>query len=113
MDARVKKATEIIARKIDKPPSVKDLADQLRLSQSRLQHLFKENTGRALKQFIRATRMANANDLLRDPTRRVKEVAAAVGYPDSSSFSHDFRKHYGKSASELRSSLFLAEFDNK
>lgn len=113
MDARVKKATEIIAREIDKPPSVKDLAEQLRLSPSRFQHLFKKHTGQAVKKFIRAVRMANASDMLRDPTRRVKEVAAAIGYPNSSSFSHDFRKHYGESASKLRSVHFSAGLGNK
>jgi AraC-like DNA-binding protein len=47
--------------------------------------------------------MIRAKNLLQDPTLRIKEVAAAVGYADVSDFSRDFRKEYGQSASQSRS----------
>lgn len=104
MDVRVTMAVEIIAHAIEHPPTVKALSERMRLSCSRFQHLFKKETGQALTRFIRATRMARANIMLRDRTRHVKEVAIAVGYPDLSKFSHHFRKQYGESPSRFRNS---------
>jgi AraC-like DNA-binding protein len=94
-----------VTRDLKKPPSVKDLAAQLRLSVSRFEHLFKQETGRSLKAFVRMARMAKAKTMLEDRTLRVKEVADAVGYNNMPNFVRDFRKEYGKSPSQLRRSL--------
>jgi AraC-like DNA-binding protein len=40
--------------------------------------------------------------MLKDPTLRIKEVAAAVGYADASDFARDFKKEYGQSPSQSR-----------
>jgi len=103
LDARVLSVLEIVAREFDKPLSVKVLAARLRLSPSRLEHLFKAQTGQGLKTFLRAARMTRAKIMLKDPTLRIKEVAAAVGYADVSHFTRDFRKQYGQSPSQSRS----------
>ena len=102
MDARVLRVLKTIARDLGKPQVVKDLAVQLRLSPSRLEHLFKKETGRGIKAFLREARLTRAEELLQDPTLQIKEVAAAVGYADASDFAHDFRKHYGQSPSQTR-----------
>ena len=108
VDARILYVLEIVAREPEKPHSVRDLAAQLRLSPSRFEHLFRQQTGQAFQTFLRAARMAKAKDLLQDPTLRIKEVAAAVGYADVSNFVHDFRKLYGRSPSRSRTSLLSA-----
>ena len=46
--------------------------------------------------------MTRAKELLEDPTLRIKEVAAAVGYWDASDFTHLFRKQYGRPPSQSR-----------
>jgi two-component system response regulator YesN len=83
---------------------VKRLAAQLRLSPSRFEHLFKNQTGQGFKAFLLAARMTKARNMLRDRTLRIKEVAAAVGYANVSNFIRDFTKHYGESPSRSRSS---------
>jgi transcriptional regulator GlxA family with amidase domain len=102
-DERVLSVLEIIARDLEKPHSVKHLAAGLRLSPSRLEHLFKKETGRTVKAFVRDARITQAKNMLQDPTLRIKEVAAAVGYADVSNFAHDFRKQYDQSPSQSRS----------
>lgn len=102
LSPRVRIAVQIIDREIQNPPSVSALAERLHLSRSRFQHLFKRDAGQGVTRFIRATRLSKANDLLRDPTRRIKEVAAAVGYPDSSRFSRDYRKAFGEPPTRFR-----------
>ena len=104
MDARVLSVMETVARSLDKPHFVKDLAAQLRLSASRFEHLFKDQTGLAFKAFLLAARMTRAKNMLKDRTLRIKEVAAAVGYANVSNFIRDFTKYYGESPSRSRSS---------
>jgi len=104
MDARVLSVMETVARSLDKPHFVKDLAAQLRLSASRFEHLFKDQTGLAFKAFLLAARMTRAKNMLKDRTLRIKEVAAAVGYANASNFIRDFTKHYGESPSQSRNS---------
>jgi len=101
-DPRVLRVLKIVAREFDKPLSVKFLAAQSRLSASRLEHLFKAQTGQAIKTSLRAVRMARAMDLLRDPTLRIKEVADAAGYHNMADFVRDFKKRYGKSPTQTR-----------
>lgn len=103
LDARILSVLETVARELEKPQLVKHLAAKLRLSPSRLEHLFKKETGQGFKTFLRAARMSRAKNMLQDPTLRIKEVAAAVGYADVSDFSRDFRKQYGQSPSQSRS----------
>ncbi len=102
-DERVLSVLEIIASDLEKPHSVKHLAAGLRLSSSRLEHLFKKETGRKLKAFVREARITQARNMLQDRTLRIKEVAAAVGCADASHFSRDFKKQYGRPPSQSRS----------
>jgi len=93
---------ETVARNLDKPHFVKDLAAQLRLGPSRLEHVFKQETGQTIKAYVRAARLKKAKHLLQDHTLGVKEVAAAVGYSDASDFAHHFRKRFGQLPSRVR-----------
>ncbi|HXX24510.1 MAG TPA: helix-turn-helix transcriptional regulator, partial [Terriglobia bacterium] len=104
MDARVLRVLKTIARDLGKPQTVKGLAAQLRLSPSRLEHLFRKQTGRGIKAFVRESRLAKAAELLEDPTLQIKEVAAAVGYANVSNFIRDYTRRYGESPSQSRSS---------
>jgi AraC-like DNA-binding protein len=102
VDARVLSVMETVARNLDKQHLVNHLAAQLRLSPSRLEHLFKKETGQTIKAYVRAARLKKAKHLLQDPTLQIKEVAAAVGYSDASDFAHHFRKRFGQSPSRVR-----------
>jgi AraC family transcriptional regulator of arabinose operon len=103
MGSRIAGALEVVVRELDKPQALEHLAAQLRVSPSRFEHLFKQETGQGFKCFVRATRLAKANDLLQDRTLRIKEVAAAGGYGDVSHFVRDFKRQYGRSSSRSRS----------
>jgi len=103
-DARILGVLEVVTRELEKPQSVKRLAAQLRLSPSRFEHLFKNQTGQGFKAFLLAARITKAKDMLKDRTLRIKEVAAAVGYANVSNFTRDFKKYYGESPSRSRGS---------
>lgn len=102
IDPRIKLALEIVAKELDHPLLVNMISSRLGLSGSRFQHLFKKETGRSFKAFVKDARLQRAKELLIDPTRRVKEVAAAVGFNFAANFTHDFTIRFGRPPSQHR-----------
>jgi AraC-like DNA-binding protein len=75
--------------------SVPQLARQVFLSQSRLQHLFKETTGMSLLEYLLLIRIDHACTLLRESRMPITHVAAQVGFHDRAYFARQFRKKTG------------------
>jgi transcriptional regulator GlxA family with amidase domain len=79
-----------------------DLALELNLSESRLQHLFKQKTGVGLGHLLTEKRLQKAAELLAHTTRRIKEIAAAVGYEHTSSFTRAFEQRFSRAPNAYR-----------
>ena len=60
--------------------------------------------GTTFNELLSETRFAVARQLLRDTNLRTTEIAAILGYAESASFDHAFRRWSGTTASEWRSS---------
>jgi AraC family transcriptional regulator of arabinose operon len=75
---------------------ISDLAAELNLSESRLQHLFKQTTGVGLGRVLTERRLQKAALLLRGTRLRIKEIAAAVGYEHTSSFTRAFEQRFAQ-----------------
>ncbi|WP_270165358.1 response regulator [Paenibacillus sp. SYP-B4298] len=73
------------------------LALQLGLSGDRLRHLFKEETGRTLLDYMTELRISRAKRLLEEGTYKMYEIAELTGYKSSQYFSQVFRKATGMS----------------
>ena len=73
---------------------VKDLAQLVNLSASRLEHLFKEETGNRLSHFIQHHKLERASELLRSTPMQVKEISYTVGYEHSASFVRAFKEKF-------------------
>jgi len=71
-----------------------DLAQELNLSTSHLQHLFKQHTGCCLGRLLTEHRLRRAAQLLSDSNMSVKEIAHAVGYEHTSSFIRAFERRF-------------------
>jgi len=74
----------------------------VRLSPSRLRHLFKSQTGEAPMRYLKVRRLQEAAVLLTTTTLTVKEIMYRVGIADSSHFAHEFRRLFGVSPTEYR-----------
>lgn len=83
--------------------SLADLANIVKLSTSRLSHLFRQETGISLGRYVRTSRLTKAHDLLRTGMFSVEQVVASVGMGDRSHFIRAFRAQYRKRPSEVRS----------
>jgi AraC-like DNA-binding protein len=75
---------------------ISDLASRLNLSESRLQHLFKQTTGMGLGHVLTEQRLQKAALLLTGTSMRIKEIAAAVGYEHTSSFTRAFEQRFAQ-----------------
>jgi AraC family transcriptional activator of mar-sox-rob regulon len=91
-------------RTIQSHPSstIHGLALECNLSESRLQHLFKQHTGLGLGQLLADQRMREATDLLAHSNMSIKEIASALGYEHASSFTRAFERYFGKTPSGYR-----------
>ncbi len=93
---------EAIARYVDahldEPLSLDALAKQFYLSKYYLVHLFRENAGLSVHQYILKKRLAACCDAMRNGAA-VGEVYRQWGFGDYSAFYRAFRKEYGLSPS--------------
>jgi len=81
---------------------IHELALECNLSQSHLQHLFKQHTGVRLGHLLNQQRLERAAELLAHSNKSVKEVACAVGYEHTSSFSRAFVRYFQTAPSRYR-----------
>lgn len=93
-----------VLSKIEQNPaaSVQDLARMVQLSNSRLGHLFKTETGVELRHFLLEARLAKAAELLRNTDMQIKEISHLVGYHHVPSFDRTFRKEFKVSPADYR-----------
>jgi AraC-like DNA-binding protein len=86
----------------DLPRTIQDLALECNLSQSHLQHLFKQRTGLGLGHMLTEKRMQRAAALLAETDKSIKEIACAVGYEHTSSFTRAFERYFQQSPRSYR-----------
>jgi len=84
--------------------SVPQLARIVGLSSSRLQHLFKSQTGTCLTAYVYEGRFRKAVQLLKVEGMSLKEIADRLGYHNSTSFSRAFMRRFGVPPAHWRSS---------
>jgi AraC-like DNA-binding protein len=93
-----------VMRKIESglPHSVRELAQEVKMTPDHLQRLFKQETGLRLGSVISERKLGEAAHLLSQTDAVVKEVAYTVGYRHPSSFVRAFRRRFGQSPTEYR-----------
>jgi AraC family transcriptional regulator of arabinose operon len=84
------------------PVNAEKLATEVELSVSRLQHLFKHQTGRTLKQYRKGLVLRKAAQLLSGTFLPIKRIASECGYRSPVNFTQDFRHRFGKSPRQCR-----------
>lgn len=100
LDARLRKLLALIAD--DPLGNSQEWALRLNLSNSHLQHLFKEATGVALGRVLTEKRLQKAAQLLATTNLSIKEVACAAGYEHASSFTRAFERRFAQTPRHFR-----------
>jgi transcriptional regulator GlxA family with amidase domain len=84
--------------------TVSDVANHVYLSPSHFSHLFKKETGLSLVQYLNTYRVEKAEDLLKDTSLDITEIAVKVGFQSIPHFNRIFRKISKTSPRDYRNS---------
>jgi transcriptional regulator GlxA family with amidase domain len=95
MDPRVRQIAELLSEDLSRDLDMEALANSVKLSTSRLRHLFKDETGLTPAQYLKRLRLEHARELMEKSFLRLKEVMPLVGITDESHFVRDFKKTHG------------------
>jgi AraC family transcriptional regulator len=84
---------------------VEALAQMVQLSPFHFSRVFKQSTGMTPLQFVTRERITRAQQLIRETSRSLIEIALDVGYSNPSHFAKVFRKVAGVTPTEFRNAL--------
>lgn len=93
-DGRIREIMDVIESQ--SPQTISDLAIEVKLSESHLQHLFKQETGVRLGRLLTEQRLQKAAELLVRTRLPIKAIAAAAGYEHTSSFTRAFEQRFAQ-----------------
>jgi AraC-like DNA-binding protein len=82
--------------------SVANLARDVGLGPSRLEHLFKYDAKVSIRAFVQERRLVEAAAILAATEERVSVISYQVGFRDVSNFNHAFKKRFGVTPREYR-----------
>ncbi|NQX60787.1 helix-turn-helix transcriptional regulator [Paenibacillus qinlingensis] len=71
------------------------LATVLYLSPSHISHLFHQETGGTLSEYLTSRRLHEATKLLRSTSLPIQEISKQIGYNSASYFTRVFKRHKG------------------
>lgn len=109
MDNRISTLIVYLESNLHHRFSINEMARLVRISPSRLQHIFKEQTGCSINRYLRELRLKKAAALLTELFLSVKEIRCAVGIIDTRHFASDFKRKYGMTPSSYRNEHFNPE----
>ncbi|MGG6242422.1 helix-turn-helix transcriptional regulator [Nodosilinea sp. AN01ver1] len=97
---RIYEARARLVARLENPPSIPELAQQVGLCDRTLRRGFRELFGTSVIGYLTQQRLNQAEHLLREGTYTVAEVANSVGYTHLGHFAAAFRKQFGVSPRE-------------
>jgi two-component system response regulator YesN len=89
--------------------SLKQLADQYKMSVSYFSYIFKTAVGMTFVNYLTKLRMEQAKKCLNNPCIRIYEVSHSVGFHDYAHFAKAFKKYSGCSPTEYRKRVGISE----
>ncbi|RUR74837.1 helix-turn-helix transcriptional regulator [Chlorogloeopsis fritschii PCC 9212] len=92
---RIYQAKELLESRMENPPSMMELAENVGLSPYQLKQGFQKVFGKSAFQYLHQYRMEQARLLLYEGNMRVADVANCVGYSHLGQFSAAFKRMFG------------------
>ncbi len=99
---QIRPAINYIDANYDKPIALADIARISHLSVSRLAHIFKEQMGITIIDYLTSVRIERAKQLLLATEQSCSEICFQVGYNNQSYFSRTFKELVGMSPRQFR-----------
>ena len=82
-----------------------DIADHVKMNESYLSRLFRQETGMALKNYLQAERIGRAKQLLATTNESITTVGEQAGYNTTAYFIKVFREETGQTPGEYRKTM--------
>lgn len=101
----VTEVAQLVRDRLDRPPTVVELANHVGLSPNYLSSLFHQQSGQTLRAFMDAARIEQAGRLLAEPGSSVKQTAYRLGFADPHHFSRVFRRVTGQTPSQYQKQM--------
>lgn len=99
----VERMSEYVKTHYNTDVTIKEIAEHvLFMNQSYISHLFAERQGISFSAFLRQVRIEHAKEFLKDERYSVTDVAALVGYNDTSQFIRIFKQETGVTPKKYR-----------
>jgi AraC family transcriptional regulator len=102
---QLRKVEDYVREHLAEEISVARLAELVNLSPFHFSRVFKQATGMTPLQFVTRGRITYAQQLIRETSRSLIDIALGVGYSNPSHFAKVFRKVAGVTPTEFRSAL--------
>ena len=99
---QLRRACDFMNANLAGDPSIADVANDCRLSSSYFARAFKQTTGMPPYRWLTKQRVERAKELLRDPRRRLADIAQLCGFVDQSHFTRVFSRSEGLSPGRWR-----------
>ena len=103
--AALNSVKDLLAKRLSKPPQIKELARSTRLNEQKLMAGFKQLNGMTIYEYLKRVRMQKAIELLLESEAPVLEIAKSVGYHSDGHFHQIFREVYGTTPAKLRRAM--------
>lgn len=97
-------AASIIRDRVNNPITIRELAREIGINQTKLKIGFKSVFGTTVFGYLQELRMNNAKQYIQETELSIEEISQQCGYINISNFSTAFKKHFGLSPSSLRRS---------
>lgn len=111
IDQRVQLVIILLKGDLRREFTPNELAQAVNLSASRLQHLFKLETGTTLVHYRRLLRLNEARRLLETSLLSIKEIRTSVGINERGHFGRKFKSLYGVTPSQYRTTAYRSKGD--
>jgi AraC family transcriptional regulator len=102
---RLRKVEDYVRENLAEEISVERLAELVKLSPFHFSRVFKQATAMTPLQFVTRERISYAQQLIRETSRSLIEIALEVGYTSPSSFTKVFRRVTGVTPMKFRKTL--------
>ena len=99
----VKNAMKYINDNIHSPMSLEDVSEFLHLTKEYTSALFKRETQKTVTEYINERKMLYAKEAVQNGGTTLAEIASNLGYENYGYFSKVFKKHFGVSPANYRS----------
>lgn len=87
------------------PPNLKELARKVGTYEKKLSQAFRKQLGKTVFEFVRDERLRLSQQLLKDTSLSVTDIAAESGFSSAANFATAFRKKLGVTPTEYRQAL--------